>query len=239
MRLGARLRATFRAARVRDAFWTRLAETGRLLLSTEGRARVWTRLAHAREIHQTAPYTWLDRYPEIFELAAKLMPDAERVLSFGCSTGEELVSLRRRFPNADILGAEINPRSRSIARRLTASQPKTSVVSPNEIAGTFDVVFALSVLQRDPRRIAAEVMPASLAARYPFKRFDSGVRSLVARIRPGGLLCVSNCLYRVEDSSSAEEMEPIGSSPDMERTMLGPQGERLHGTTARTIFRKA
>jgi hypothetical protein len=80
--------------------------------------------------------------------------------------------------------------------------------------------------------------PKHLAARYPFARFDAGVCSLVARLRPGGLLIVANTLYRVEDSSAAAELEPIIRSPRMDRALLTPEGTRLEGAVAKTVFRK-
>ena len=232
------LSPAIKAARLRRALWVRAIDAVGLLRTAEGRARLWTRLAHGRELHQTAPYTWLNRYPALFGLAAELKSGARRILSFGCSTGEELVSLRSRFPDAEIVGAEINARSRAIARRRVAADRRTMVIAPESIAGTFDLVFALSVLQRDPHGLKNEMAVEHLAARYPFARFDAGVRGLVARLRPGGFLVVANSLYRVEDSSAAVELEPIAGSPRMNRVMLTPDGRRLGGVIARTVFRK-
>ena len=106
------------------------------------------------ELHQTTSYTADNRYPELFDLAARLRPDAARILSFGCSTGEELVALRRRFSGAEIVGAEINSRSRRIATRHGAADLNMSVVRPGSDHGRFDLVFALAVLQREPHKIA-------------------------------------------------------------------------------------
>ena len=238
MNFEARLSPIIKAARLRRALWVRAIDAVGLLRGAEGRARLWTRLAHRRELHQTAPYTWLNRYPVLFDLAAELAPDARRILSFGCSVGEELVSLRSRFANAEIVGAEINARSRAIARARVADDVRTMVIAPDSIAGSFDLVFALSVLQRDPRGLKNEMEAKHLAARYPFARFDAGVRGLVARLRPGGLLIVANTLYRVEDSSAAVELQPIVESPRMSRVLLTPEGPRLSDAVARTVFRK-
>jgi predicted O-methyltransferase YrrM len=238
MSFAAFIRETMRAGRVRQALWARVLEQAMLAFTAEGRGRLWSRSVHAREIHQTAPYTWLERYPELFDQAARLAPDARRILSFGCSTGQELVSLRRRFPHAEIVGAEINPRSRAIARSMIAGDPLTTVLAPRRIERSFDLVFALSVLQRDPRGVAAEVEARHLAALYPFERFDAAIRSLAELLASGGLLCVDNALYRVEDSSVAGALDPVGDSPSMHRTLLGPHGRRLDGATAKTIFRK-
>ena len=238
MNIEERLSPIIKAARLRRALWVRAIDAAGLLRSAEGRARLWTRLAHRRQLHQTAPYTWLNRYPALFDLAATLAPDALRILSFGCSIGEELVSLRGRFAYAEIVGAEINSRSRAIARRRVAADARTTVVAPESIAGAFDLIFALSVLQRDPRGLKNEMEAKHLAALYPFARFDAGVCSLVARLRPGGFLVMANALYRVEDSSAAIELEPIVGSPRMNRVQLTPQGCRLEAAVARTMFRK-
>jgi hypothetical protein len=239
-RMGVRafLRPKFRAARLRRALWARGLEEGKVLLTAEGWARLWTRLIHTGEIHQTAPFTWSNRYPELFDLAARLAPDATRILSFGCSTGEELVSLRKRFPSAEIVGAEINARSRAIARRKIRGDARTTVVAPHALKGAFDLVFALSVFQRDPKGIASLVEAKHLAARYPFSRFDEGIREVTGRLRSGGLLCITNALYRVEDSSVSAQLEPIHDSPAMDRVLLAPDGHRLGSAVAKTIFRK-
>src|SRR3954447_25742725 len=234
----ARLSPIFKAARLRRALWVRAIDAAGLLSRAEGRARLWTRLVHRRELHQTAPYTWLNRYPALFDLAAQLEPDPRRILSFGCSVGEELISLRRRFVQAEIVGAEINPRSRAIARRRVGADPGATVIAPESITGSFDLIFALSVLQRDPRGLKNEMEPKHLAALYPFARFDAGVRGLVTRLHPGGFLIVANALYRVEDSSAAIELEPVPGSPRMNRVLLTPQGRRLEAAIARTVFRK-
>jgi len=227
-----------KAARLRRAFWVRAIDAAGLLRTAEGRALLWTQLMHRRELHQTGPYTWLNRYPVLFDLAAKLQPDARRILSFGCSTGEELISLRSRFAMAEIVGAEINPRSRAAARQRLAADARTTVIPPESITGSFDLIFALSVLQRDPHGLKNEMPAKHLAARYPFARFDAGVSSLVECLSPGGFLVVTNTLYRVEDSSAAVGLQPIARSPRMARVMLSPQGRRLTGDVAKTIFRK-
>jgi SAM-dependent methyltransferase len=230
------LRAYVKAARRRGAGWITLFDVVRLLPTAEGRARVWTRTVHRNSVHQTTPYTEEERYPELFDLAAQLKPDAGRILSFGCATGEEIVSLRRRFPAAEIVGAEINPRSRRIAGRRLASDPLATVVASDRIAGEFDLIFALAVLQREPHKVE-ELEVADLTTIYPFDRFDSAIDELVSHLRPGGLLCVMYAQYRVEDSSSAGLLEPL-PSPAMPGLLFGRDGRRLEGAFAASIFRK-
>lgn len=237
MTVAASIRKRIKVGRKRGALWVRAVDVLRLLPRAEGRARLWTKFDHAGEVHQISTDTAEERYPELFDLAARLRPDAARILSFGCSTGEELVSLRRRFPAAEIVGAEINPRSRRIARRRVVEDARTMVVAPPTVEGNFDMIFALAVLQREPHKIA-EMEVEDLTPFYAFQRFDETVTALVRRLALGGLLCVYNAHYRVEDSSVAAEVSPVAGAAIMRGRIFGPDGHRLDNGVARTIFVK-
>ena len=235
--MAAFIRKRVKAARRRGAAWVQLLDVTRLIRTAEGRARLWTRLAYRSEIHQTTPYTAENRYPELFDFVARLAPDTRRILSFGCSTGEELVALRRRFPQAEIVGTEINPRSRRIAARRLSADANVVVVPPGEITGKFDAIFALAVFQLEPHTVE-EVGTEDLSGLYPFQRFDDAVTGLVERIEPGGLLCVINSHYRVEDSSVAAALQPVKESPLAPGPYFGADGRRIGKVTSRTVFRK-
>ena len=237
MQLSALIRRQIKAARARGALWVRLVDIARFLPHGEGRARLWTQFTHPSEIHQTSPDTEEERYPDLFDFAASICRAPRRILSFGCSTGEELVSLRRRFPNAEIVGAEINPRSRRLADRRMARDPRTWVVSPEGVRGAFDLIFGLAVFQREPHKIA-EMDVADLTPFYPFDRFDKGIGELVDRLIPGGILCIVHAHYRVEDSLASPRLEPIAEAPGREGLWFGPDGKRVTGATAATMFRK-
>jgi len=83
MDLAGLLRLGIKAARKRGAPWVRVLDVVRLFPTVEGRAQLWTRAIHGAEVHQTSMDTSEDRYPELFELAAQLVPDAKLILSFG------------------------------------------------------------------------------------------------------------------------------------------------------------
>ena len=66
---------------------------------------------------QESTATLINRYPNIFGFLRTVMatrhgPDLGgetiRILSFGCSTGAEVLSVRAYFPDAEILGCDIN-----------------------------------------------------------------------------------------------------------------------------------
>lgn len=233
----ARVRNRLKEARKRGALWVRALDTARLLTTSERRSLLWTRIVHAGDVHQSTPFTCEDRYPELFDLAAKLAPGARRIHSFGCSTGEELLAIRRRFPEAEIVGYEINARSRRIAAERVKADRRIAVVEPKGVLGSFDVVFALAVLQREPHKIA-EMGVEDLKPYYPFERFDNAVGRLAASLTPNGLLCVFNAQYRVEDSSAASQLEAL-RSPLLEPPLFGPDGRILAEPRASSIFRRS
>jgi SAM-dependent methyltransferase len=194
-------------------------------------------MVYGDKVHQITPHTAEDRYPELFDMAANLAPEATRILSFGCSTGEELTAIRNRFPSAEIVGVEINPRSRRIAARRVMPDKLACVVGPNGLEGGFDVIFALAVLQWEPHKVA-EMELGNLGRHYPFNRFDAAVCDLAGRLRPGGLLCVTNAQYPVELSSVSDKFEAVFASPEMMPPLFGTDGRLLGPSIARTIFRK-
>lgn len=200
-----------RALLIMRRFLVSTCRIARSLASATGRSVVWTRLRHGGALHQTATTTAFNRYPEIFAaLAARLAPRAQ-ILSFGCSTGEELASLRRLMPLARLTGVEINPRARRIAAKRMAADPLAEVVAavPDE---RFDAILALAVLQREPHRIAAMGID-DLGTTYPFARFEDALAALVKRLVPGGLLAVYHAQYRVEDSRVAAALDPVAGTP--------------------------
>ena len=75
-------------------------------------------LAAAEGLYQPYGTTSADRYPDIFLAVRKLLEgDASvRILLFGCATGEEVFSLRRYFPEANIAGLDINPLNIAVCR---------------------------------------------------------------------------------------------------------------------------
>ena len=111
--------------------------------------------------HQGPNTTALNRYPEIFTAAAAAAPNAQRILSFGCSTGEECVTLASYFTSAQIIGTDINPVNLLKARKHRSEQIRFVYASDgalNEFGG-FDAVFCMAVLRTWKRARIAELLP--------------------------------------------------------------------------------
>ena len=120
-------------------------------------------------------------------------PDAGRVLSLGCATGDELVSLRKRFPLAEIVGVDINAEVLSVASLKAASDGNMLTRSnTTELEEeTFDLIFCLSVLCSYPLRRSRP--------KLPFDIFEKAVVDVVRLLAPGGYLVVYNAQYLLDD----------------------------------------
>jgi SAM-dependent methyltransferase len=159
-------------------------------------------------------YTRPDRYPWLFEFAASEIGQRTdlRILSFGCSRGEEVFSLRRYFPTAHIKGIDIN--SRNIAQARTRARHEnsagisfetaaTTVCEPSE---TYDVIFCLAVLCLGDLTIygATRSDPA-----LRFEDFALTVADLARCLKAGGLLVLHTTNYRFSDTPTAAQFETV------------------------------
>ncbi len=194
--------------------------------------------------HQTTPTTYLDRYPETFAAARSLLKDSPttRILSFGCSTGEEVLSLRKYFPTSAIVGAEINQESLEQCRKLKVDGAITFVESaPDQIdqLAPFDAIFAMSVLQRLPH-LAARKHITNLAALYPFAQFERQIRAFDRWTRAPGLIVIQNTQYRFSDTDVSAKYDVVGSSAAPESARTYDRRSRLISGApyTDTIFRK-
>lgn len=209
------------------------------------RAMMVLKWTDPQRVHQTTPLTCMDRYPQIFAACRDLFADrpAIRILSFGCSTGEEVISLRRYFPDAYIVGAEINPESLALCLKQPVDGRMSFVVSdPATISqqGPFDLIFCMAVLQRTPRSVETKRM-ASLKKLYPFEKFDLQVQELDSYLRDGGVLVIHLTQYFFRDSSVASKYEtldaghfPAGYVPSYDRNSMRVDGVDSGGS----IFKK-
>lgn len=152
--------------------------------------------------HQLTSTTAMDRYPELFGTVQNLVEgNRPRVLSYGCSTGEECATLEARLNPHLLVGADINTSNLKIAQQRFSSPRLLFVHSdPSVLAlhAPFDVIFALSVLCRWEETRDVE----DCSAIYPFEKFESGVDLLDRLLTPGGLLVIYNSNFRFEDSST-------------------------------------
>jgi len=164
--------------------------------------------------YQTYSYTRPDRYPWLFEFAAARLGSRRplSILSFGCSRGDEVFSLRGYFPSAALKGIDINPRNiaRCLARVRAARSPNMTFAVAASTAGeptsSYDAIFCLAVLvSGDLTTSGAQRCDPVLS----FERFDELVADFARCLKPGGLLVLHTTNFRFCDTAAAVEFEVV------------------------------
>jgi SAM-dependent methyltransferase len=227
-------------------FWKLFINTKRFFTNTEFRSILLLQVFSSRSVHQTTPLTYMDRYPKIFSACRDYFEDKQdiKILSFGCSTGEEVLTLRRYFPNAQIVGADINKRSLDICRKLPVDNKITfvqSTISEIKKYGDFDAIFCMAVLQRKPHYIAANGI-SSLKKIYPFEKFEKQIRKLDGILKKDGLLVVHYTQYSLLDTSVASRYEVFGdyNQNDYQSPVFNKDSELIKNSPPQnTIFIKS
>ncbi len=159
-------------------------------------------------------HTLPDRYPWLFDYAANALWDipAPRLLSFGCSLGEEPFSLRRRLPTAIIKGVDIDPANIAAAKARSARahdmQMRFEVGSSTqgEARDHYDAVFCLAVLCHGDLTVLGARRSAPLMY---FEGFERSVVDLGRCVKPGGLLFLHTTNFRFCDTAAAPDFDIV------------------------------
>ena len=144
----------------------------------------------------------MNRYPKLFNELEKIR-NPKRILSYGCGFGEECFTLRQHFPNAYILGSDIQPKTIKKANSKNTDQNIEFKISDyDELAATekFDMIFALNVFKR------MHMSDEERAKVYPFEDFASQVRDLAQLCVSGGTFVITGCSYNVEDMPDFDKL---------------------------------
>lgn len=175
-------------------------------------ARRFMALVDRRRGFTPVPATRLDRYPLAFRFARHWFEGRKdlRILSYGCSTGEEVLTLRRYLPGATIKGIDVDARAIASARALTAGERdimfEVAATTAGEPERCYDAIFCMAVL-RDPRFD----LPATRRAtgRLTFAAFEAEIDALLLCLKPGGLLFIAHGNFRVRDTTAAARLEVV------------------------------
>lgn len=188
-----------------------LAKAAAYILDPEKRAEANLRMAEPEHLFQISGITKPDRYPVIFDrLAGFLAPlPAPRVLSFGCSTGEEVAALGRRLATARITGMDINPRSIRLCRSRV-HDPRFEFIhagAPLEwMSETFDAICCLAVLQRGAinNGDADTCLP-----HLSFQDFEAMITRLDRCLRPGGYLAIHHTNFLFASTAIGRDYKAV------------------------------
>ena len=166
---------------------------------------IWLKYTKGNEAHQISNYTEYDRYPDLFSKCEELMKERKdlKILSYGCSTGEEVFTLREYFPDAFIVGVDIN--KRNIKKAISQNNDDNIVFSSNientlADEGPFDIIFTLAVFQRTENRAKKTFNSSTI---YPFEKFDIKIMELDSHLKQNGLFVIDHADYFFEDTEIA------------------------------------
>ena len=156
------------------------------------------------DILQLANTTKYNRHEDLFSLAQNSLGKEKkiRILSFGCSSGEECFSLGEYFPNAIIVGCDINKDVLDVAKMRNKNSRIEFVLSNNSNLlkyKYFDLVLANSVLIKQPMPGATD----NISKLFPFNQFNEIIETLDNLINTNGLFIMRDANYRFEDTSVA------------------------------------
>lgn len=174
------------------------------------RQRIWRERQH--ELYQPGGRTKFNRYPELFAAFRDSLAELPqpRILSYGCSTGEELLTLRSYLPRARLAGIDINSHRIKQARRKLRDRSTQFWVAGSigeTDAGNFDGITCLSVLHR-PETL--HNWPADPTPYMSFATFERAVLDLDRHLRPGGVLAIDFMSFRFAETVAADRYTPIG-----------------------------
>lgn len=166
---------------------------------------------------QNSTATLFNRYAEVF-LALRDHIRATRgcdlggadlrILSFGCSTGAEILTARAYFPDATILGCDIDGGALQTAADVLIDDGARvfhSDAAAIRAFGPYDVVLANSVLCRYP--LGEDV--TDLGHDFPFSQFADMAGMLTEALAADGALMLVNANYRFRDLPEASSFASL------------------------------
>jgi hypothetical protein len=187
-----------------------LGAARRFVVSPRIRSQVLTGLHYKDQHLQLETYSCDDRYPVLFEQCRQYFMGRSslKILSFGCSTGEEVFTLARYLPEAKVVGVDINPWClKQCTRKNHSGQLSFFHSRSQEFADStgFDAIFCMAVFQRTEHR-TENAQPGDTG--FTFARFEGEVAMLDRKLKPGGLLFLDECDFSFEQTAAAARYRP-------------------------------
>lgn len=213
----------------------------RFMLTPAYRSRIWYSLKYRKQYHQFSNFTKLNRYPVLFSIAQGYFTNYSKlkILSFGCATGEEVESLSIYLPQAQIVGADINP---WCLKEATKRCPKHRFVhsqSPQfEALEGFDAIFCLAVFQHSANRHDINQKKSE----YLFTQFEEQLSVLDKKLNPNGLLFIDHCDFNFLETSLSKQYRIADVQPNRisrNRPLFNKHNQKVSITQQNfRIFRK-
>lgn len=199
-------------------------------------------------LFQSTSYTKYNRFPRIFSFVREQFSDVADtcILSYGCSTGEEVFTLRRYFPLAEIVGIDINPYNIAVCRKRLGkiSDPrirfKLSGSPEDEPDSCYNAIFCMAVLRNG--KLGADT-PETCDHLIRFSDFEKTVSELCRSLKPGGYLVIRGSNFRFADTAAASGFDAVFSVKEKtqraDTPLYGPDNRWLaNAVYNEVIFRK-
>ena len=206
------------------------------LTSSDYRNTTLSAIRYRKQIHQVNHYTEPDRYPDLFKICRDYFsgtPDL-RILSFGCSTGEEVLSLSNYMPDAFIAGTDINKWCIRKCRQNIHSKNAVFMhsLSPEFKRETgFNAIFCLAVFQHPANRHDPD---NEISVNYHFQQFEDQLRILDKKLLAGGLLFIENADFNFLETglSARYSVLQVDNNIDVrERPLFNKENKKVSDIT--------
>lgn len=198
---------------LRIYYW--INKAGYLIIGsiTDGgyRRQFLTKLLYKKHFHQTSYFTEPNRYPDLFQICKAYLKDIPepKILSFGCSTGEEVFSLCEYVPKATIVGTDISLWCLNECRKKKHDKNKIFIHSLSrkfERMNNFDAIFCLAVFQHPENRHDETIQYSS---KYSFDQFEKELTLLDKKLKTGGVIFIDQCDFDFLETKIAENYCPL------------------------------
>jgi hypothetical protein len=180
----------------------------------------WQRITgwiHPDEYYQRSSSTALNRYPDLFLACSRYLGDRppQNILSVGCSTGEELLSIAEHLPHATIIGVDINRWClRESQRKCRGEQFDFCLRTATKFDRIcdFDAIFCLAVFQRTENRVRPGITEST---GIRFEQFEHEIQILDSKLRPGGLLIIDQCDFSFADTQCSRDYQVLDTDGNL------------------------
>lgn len=210
--------------------------TVRITVNSRSRSEIFTRMKYGSDHLQNSTYTFSNRYPVLFKQVQQYFSkhEALRILSFGCSTGEEVFTLKQYIPKAAIIGVDINEWCIKQCRKRNDHNDcifmNRTLDGFDDLSG-FDAIFCMAVFQRSENRAKGY---NTIVSGFGFEQFEKEIKILDTKLKEGGLLIIDNTDFSFEDTACAYKYIPLdfaGNRLKRNRPIFGSNNQKIAEVT--------
>ena len=204
----------------------------RFLRDPAYRSIVFTGLRFGQNYHQRDIATAPNRYPLLFQACAEYLTTIHnpKILSFGCSTGEEVQSISQYILGAKVVGVDINKWCiRQCNRNNTNPDAKFihRVSQEFSLETGFDAIFCMALFQRTENRSNKS---NRVAQGFVFEQFEREVTLLDGKLNPGGLMIIDHSDFSFTDVGCAAKYIPLDFKQNQlvrNRPLFDPNNQKI------------